>query len=174
MGVSGAGKSTLMHALALRLHWRSLEADDLHSAANIDKMRHGVPLDEADRQPWLAAIAAVVASWARDGVSGVVACSALSRDSREQLRAAAESSLLVYLEANLRLVVDRVQHRPGHFMPATLAGSQFDALEPPAIAEQPVTVRADQPIDQMVQQVVTALAERTAGSRDDPAAGASD
>src|SRR5688500_1321915 len=104
MGVSRSGKSTLLNALTDRLGWRGLEADDLHSASNVSKMRRGIPLDDTDRHPWLAAIAAEMSRWKKGGVSGVVACSALSRAARERFRAADPDCLFVYLKADLPLI----------------------------------------------------------------------
>jgi gluconokinase len=160
MGVAGSGKSTLLHALTARLHWPGIDADDLHSPANIDKMAHGVPLTEADRGPWLDAVAAAMAHWEAEQVSGVIACSALSRAARDRLRAAARECLFVYLIADPRLIEQRLKARVGHFMPAALANSQFQALEPPDPLEGALTIPADQPIADSVEQVVAELARR--------------
>ena len=157
MGVTASGKSTLMHALAERLGWSAVEADELHSQANITKMAHGIPLTDADRAPWLDAVAAQIASRAGDGESLVVACSALKRAYRDRLREAAPRCLFVYLEADLPFVLSRLKERTEHFMPASLAKSQFETLEPPRPDEPAITVPAAQPIEHSVTQVVNAL-----------------
>jgi gluconokinase len=163
MGVSGSGKSTLLQALTAHLGWRGLEADSLHSASNVSKMTRGIPLDEADRGPWLDAVAAEMARWRQDRISGVVACSALSRAARDRLRAADPDCLFVYLVADLPLIEDRLKSRTGHFMPATLARSQFDALEPPKPEERALTIPAGQQIDKSVEEVVAEISRRGSG-----------
>lgn len=95
MGVSGSGKSHVGAALARACGVGFVEGDELHPAANIAKMRAGIPLDDADRQPWLAAIAAAIAAHRGQGV--VVACSALRRAYRDVLRQADPSLRLLYL-----------------------------------------------------------------------------
>jgi gluconokinase len=160
MGVSGSGKSTLLHALTARLQWPGIDGDDLHSAANVEKMTRGIPLNDADRRPWLDAIAAEMAKWAANGTSGIVACSALSRAARDQLRAAAPGCLFVHLTAEPRLIEQRLKSRSGHFMPATLAHSQFEALEPPDQSERAFTISAGQPIIESVEQVVAEIGRR--------------
>jgi gluconokinase len=161
MGVSGSGKSTLLHALTARLGWPGLEADELHPPSNVQKMTRGIPLDDADRRPWLEAVAAEMSRWAAGGASGVVACSALGRNARDRLRAGAPDCLFVYLQADLPLIEKRLKARKGHFMPARLAQSQFDALEPPEPSERALTVPASQAIDQTVEQVVAEVAKRS-------------
>ena len=85
MGVSGSGKTTASVLLAAREGWQMLEGDSLHPPANIEKMRHGFPLTDKDRWPWLQAIAAEIDRWRVAGISGVVACSALKRSYRDLL-----------------------------------------------------------------------------------------
>ena len=58
MGVSGAGKTTIARELADRLGWAFEEGDTLHPEANVAKMQAGLPLTDADRQPWLERVAA--------------------------------------------------------------------------------------------------------------------
>src|SRR4051794_12636715 len=98
MGPPGSGKTTLGKALAVRTGWPFADGDDLHPAANIAKMSAGIPLDDADRAPWLAAIGAVMDAWLTEGLSGIVACSALKRRYRDGLRGRRPQLRLVYLK----------------------------------------------------------------------------
>ncbi|WP_236073375.1 gluconokinase [Streptomyces tardus] len=128
MGVSGTGKTTVGELLAEHLHVPYAEADDFHSPANIDKMSQGVPLEDADRWPWLDAIG----DWARSraGHGGVVSCSALKRSYRDRLRAAAPELFFLHLTGDRALIADRLANRRGHFMPLNLLDSQLATLEP--------------------------------------------
>ncbi|MEQ6900275.1 gluconokinase [Nocardioides sp. YIM 152588] len=128
MGVSGSGKSTVGAALAGRLGVPFADGDDLHPPANIAKMAAGVPLDDADRGPWLDAVGAWLA--AHDGTGAVIACSALKRVYRDRLRGHAPRLRLVHLAGPRGTIARRQADRPGHFMPAALLDSQYDALEP--------------------------------------------
>ncbi|HEY3951040.1 gluconokinase [Phenylobacterium sp.] len=157
MGVAGAGKSTLGAALAERLGWAFLEADDLHPPANVEKMRAGVPLDDADRAPWLAAVGRFIDGWAVEGRPGVVACSALKRAYRDTLRAAHPHLRLVYVATDETLAHIRVGRRADHYYPASLVPSQFAALEPPAADEDAITVDAAQPTEAQVVATLAAL-----------------
>jgi gluconokinase len=157
MGVSASGKSTVVHALSQRLGWREIEADDFHSAANVDKMARAIPLTDVDRWPWLDAVAAEIARLTAQGGSVVVACSALKRVYRDRLRAAAPRCLFVYLQADLELVLDRLKRRSRHFMPPALARSQFATLEPPQPDERALVVSAAEPVGECVERIVAAL-----------------
>ncbi|MEV7775480.1 gluconokinase [Kitasatospora sp. NPDC086791] len=130
MGVSGVGKTTLARLLADRLDLPFAEADDFHPAANIAKMSAGVPLDDEDRAPWLRAIGVWLAERTEDGTGGVVTCSALKHRYRDTLRAACPGAFFLHLSGGHELVEDRLSHRSGHFMPSSLLGSQYAALEP--------------------------------------------
>jgi len=128
MGVSGSGKSTVGGLLAQRLGVPYAEADDFHPPANVAKMAAGHPLDDADRAPWLDAIAGWITD--RHGEGGVVSCSALRRRYRDRLRKAAPALFFVHLDGPEELIASRLTARTGHFMPAGLLRSQLDALEP--------------------------------------------
>jgi gluconokinase len=128
MGVSGSGKSTVGGLLAERLGVPYAEADDFHPPANIAKMSAGHPLDDADRAPWLDAIAEWIA--ARGDRGGVVSCSALRRRYRDRLRAAAPDLFFLHLDGSPELIASRLAARMQHFMPSGLLASQFAALEP--------------------------------------------
>jgi len=127
MGVSGSGKSTVGSALAQRLRVPFLDADTLHPPANIAKMAAGEPLNDDDRHPWLEKVGEWLAD-RRDG--GVVACSALKRKYRDQLRAHCPRVEFLYLRGSTELIGRRLAARSGHFMPPALLQSQFNALEP--------------------------------------------
>lgn len=135
MGVSGCGKSTLGRALAARLGWTYREGDDFHPPANVAKMRAGTPLDDADRRPWLAAIAAWMDTRIAAGKSAVVTCSALKRAYRDFLRTGRPEVLLVYLRVSRAELERRVTARQHAYMPASLLASQLATLEKPAADE---------------------------------------
>lgn len=125
MGPSGCGKSTIGRALAQSFHLPFVEGDDLHPPANVEKMRAGRPLDDADRAPWLDAVAR-----AMQGVPGVVvACSALKRRYRDQLRVAAGPLHFVLPQVPRDELAQRLSARTGHYMPPALLESQLAELE---------------------------------------------
>lgn len=127
MGVSGCGKSTVGALLADRLGVPFLDADSLHPPANLAKMARGVPLDDADRRPWLRLVGAALA--AADG-GAVVACSALRRSYRDVLREAAPDLRFVHLVGTREALAARMRSREGHFMPVSLLDTQLASLEP--------------------------------------------
>jgi carbohydrate kinase (thermoresistant glucokinase family) len=157
MGVAGAGKTTIATRLAAALGCQFLEGDDLHPPANVEKMRGGKALSDADRLPWLSAIAARIDAWRAAGQSGVVACSALKRAYREILIGDRPEVRLVYLEGSKDLIHRRLATRHAHFMPAALLDSQFAALEPPASGEHPITVGVDGEPEQIVGEILRRL-----------------
>jgi carbohydrate kinase (thermoresistant glucokinase family) len=160
MGVSGSGKTTIGRALARRLGWRFQEGDALHPPENIAKMKAGHPLDDKDRAPWLAAIAAVIDEWRRRGACGVITCSALKRRYRDIIIGNRPDVRLVYLEGSRELIGKRIAVRHGHFMPASLLDSQFAALEPPAPDEHAIAVSVDAPVGSTVARLAAALQPR--------------
>jgi gluconokinase len=132
MGVSGAGKSTVGKLLARELGWTFVEADDYHPAANVEKMRRGIPLDDADRRPWLAALEQRLEEAAARGENVVLACSALKHAYQHYLaQFAPETVRYVYLAGSEQLIRQRLARRTGHFMNPALLHSQFETLEPP-------------------------------------------
>jgi len=162
MGVSGSGKSTIGRALADRLGWRFIDGDDLHPAANVAKMRAGHPLDDADRAPWLAAIAAQIDCWVAAQTPGVMTCSALKRRYRDVIIGDRPAVRLVFLDGSPALIADRLASRIGHFMPASLLRSQLATLEPPAADEGAISVKIDKTIPAIVDEIVTGLSLRQA------------
>jgi gluconokinase len=157
MGVSGSGKTTVAELLAKQLGWQFVEGDRLHPAANVEKMRQGIPLTDADRGPWLDRIGEELKSWAAAGQSGVLTCSALKRAYRDRIRAARTDVRFVYLKGSEALIKSRVTARHHEYMPASLLHSQFDALEEPAPDEPVVTVDAGGPAETEVAAVIAAL-----------------
>ena len=156
-GVSGSGKTTVGAMLAGRLGWPYAEADTFHPAANVAKMRAGVPLTDDDRWPWLRAIGAWIDERAAAGEPAVVTCSALKRRYRDYLRASRPQVRLIYLSADKELIAARLAARHGHFFPASLLDSQFRDLEPPRPGEHPLVVRADGTPAGIVAEIVRRL-----------------
>jgi gluconokinase len=151
MGVTGSGKTTVGEALARRLEIPFADADDFHSAANIAKMSAGIPLDDADRLPWLRSVGAWLAE--HSGVGAVVSCSALKRLYRDTLREAAPTATFVHLEGDPEVLRRRVAHRPAHFMPAALLDSQLRTLEPLEPDERGIVVDLARPVDELVDDI---------------------
>lgn len=152
MGVAGAGKTTVGRALAEALGCTFLEGDSLHPPANVEKMAHGIPLNDADRAPWLAAIRKMLEATAAAGSDLVVACSALKQRYRDTL----DHGLPVrwiYLRGDPALLQQRLEQRQGHYMKANMLASQLGDLEPPSAASA-VIVDAALPPDQIVAQVL--------------------
>lgn len=139
MGVSGSGKSTLGAALAQALRCDFQEGDALHPPANVDKMRAGIALDDADRQPWLERVAAWITTQGERQRDGVVSCSALKRSYRERLRRADPGLHFVYLQLPRVELEQRLRQRD-HFMPASLLDSQLRTLQEPAADERALTL----------------------------------
>jgi gluconokinase len=139
-GVSGSGKTTIGALLAGRLAWHFADADAFHTAANIAKMRAGIPLTDADRWPWLHAIGAWMDERIAAGESAVVTCSALKRAYREVLLDGRPQARMIFLAVSQEEADRRLAARHGHFFPERLVGSQFEALEPPSPQESRVTV----------------------------------
>nr|WP_255622083.1 gluconokinase [Tessaracoccus sp. OS52] len=129
MGVSGCGKSTVGALLAAELQGAFLDGDALHPQANIDKMSRGIPLDDDDRAPWLAECGARLGEARSQGRTLVLGCSALKRSYRDIIRAGAPDTIFVHLHGTKELLWERMQVRPGHFMPASLLDSQLATLE---------------------------------------------
>jgi gluconokinase len=162
MGVSGCGKTEVGRLLAARLGWRFCDADDFHPAANVERMRRGIPLTDADRLPWLDALAAVVHGRLAEGGGLVLACSALARRYRKRLGLPDPRVLLVHLDGPMPLVRSRLEARAGHFMPLSLLESQCAALERPGPEERPLTVGIAEEPAAIVGTIVGELGKRIA------------
>lgn len=142
MGVSGVGKTTVARALAERLGGVFVEADDLHSDDARATMAAGIPLTDADRLPWLRRVGRRIAEVRAAGDLPVVACSALRRRYREALAAQGGDIAFVHLSADPELLGERLATRTGHFMPASLLGTQLATLEPLGADERGAVVPA--------------------------------
>jgi gluconokinase len=157
MGVSGCGKSTIASMLAHRLHWIYEDGDWFHPQSNIEKMHHGEPLDDADRWPWLHAIADWIDATRKAGNRGVVACSALKRAYRDILIGERRDVRLVFLQGDRDLIARRLAARADHFMPPNLLDSQFKTLEPPGADERPIVVSIVPHPREIVETIVQKL-----------------
>lgn len=157
MGVAGSGKTTVGQALATALGAAFLDGDDLHSAANRERMRRGQPLTDAERWPWLAALHDRLAAAQEMGEHLVVACSALRRSYRDRLAQGLSAVRFVHLRIGRAAAAARLSKRTDHFFPASLLDSQFDTLEP---LQAGLVVDAEQPIPTLVAQLCAAFATR--------------
>jgi gluconokinase len=154
MGVSGSGKSTVASALAEALDADMIEADDLHSVENVERMRRGIPLDDAARAPWLKLVHASIVARLATGRHVVVACSALKAAYRETILAGLPNALVVYLRVDRAVLEQRLRERHGHFMPPSLLDSQLADLEPPTDA---LVVDDDAPPATVIDEILAAL-----------------
>ncbi len=161
MGVSGVGKTTLGRIVAERLGAVFLEGDRFHPAANVEKMRAGTPLTDADREPWLRALAAEAERCAAAGQSAVIACSALKRCYRAILTERV-AMRFVHLTGDPALIKARLDARVGHYMPPSLLPSQLGALEPPGADEGAIVVDIAGEPAALIEAILTGLREPVA------------
>jgi gluconokinase len=157
MGVSGCGKTTVALGLSAVTGSLFAEADDFHSAPSIERMRAGVPLQDADREPWLRSLATWLADRYADGTATVLACSALRRAYRDILRGAGPGLEFVHLHGLTNLIRERLLRRTDHYMPASLLDSQLAALEPLQPDEQGIVLDAALSPEELVTAVITRL-----------------
>jgi gluconokinase len=157
MGVAGSGKSTIAARLAARLGWALAEADDFHSVANVAKMRAGTPLTDADRWPWLEALADWIEAQRVAARDCVVACSALKRAYRERLARGHDDVRFVYLRGDRETIAGRLAQRTGHYMPGSLLDSQLEVLEEPHRDERALVVDIDASPDALVDAIAGML-----------------
>ena len=150
MGPSGAGKSTVGRALAESLGWSFRDADDLHSPESVARMRQGIALTDAEREPWLERVRSAILAEAAAGRDAVVACSALRERYRTRLAEGVEDVKFVYLQADPELLRQRLEQRLGHFASVELLDSQLATLEPPG---RTLTVDAALPVPALVRLI---------------------
>lgn len=154
MGVTGCGKSTVAAAMCEQTGATLIEGDAFHPEENVRKMRAGIPLTDGDRQGWLERLGAELARAVATGVPAVLTCSALKRRYRDVLRTAVPRLGFVFLQLSPEAAAERVAHRAGHFMPASLVDSQFRDLESPVGEPDVLAVWATDPVDAIVEETV--------------------
>jgi gluconokinase len=153
MGVTGSGKTTVGGLLAARLGWKFADADNFHSAANIEKIARGEALTNADREPWLATLHAAIEGWKARNENVVLACSALKKSYRETLGIGGDVHL-VYLKGSYEQVAYRLRARHGHFATEAILADQFKTLEEPTDA---VTMEVGPPAEEIARAIQAAL-----------------
>ena len=154
MGVSGCGKTTVSEALAAHLNCPFYDGDDFHPPENVAKMAQGIPLDDTDRMPWLARLAALIQAHLDREETAVLASSALKKQYRDQLRVS-QRVQFIYLEGSFDLIWQRMQTRQNHYMKADMLRSQFEALEQPG-ANEAITI----PIDRDVEGILAMILQK--------------
>lgn len=161
MGVSGSGKSTVAEQLAARIAGgRFLDADDFHPASNVAKMSAGIALDDIDRAPWLDSVGRAMRDASAEGLTPVMACSALKRSYRQRILAQEAGVFFVLLDVSRAELDRRVHARQGHFMPASLLQSQLATLEPLTGGEPGITVRIVGPVGHIAERVLAQVVAR--------------
>jgi len=154
MGVSGCGKTTIGKALATHLNCPFYDGDDFHPPENVAKMAEGIPLEDTDRVPWLAHLAALIQAHLDKGETAVLACSALKKQYRKQLQVS-QHIQFIYLDGSFDLVWQRMQARQNHYMKADMLHSQFETLEQPEANEAIII-----PIDQDVADILAMILQK--------------
>lgn len=149
MGVVGSGKTTIGSLLAAELGWQFADADDFHPQSNVEKIRHGIPLSDADRQPWLERLRTEINHWIATDSNVVLACSALKRAYRRELEVGPQVRF-VYLKGSASLIAGRLRSRHGHFADEKILASQFGDLEEPKDA---ITVEITGTPQQIVAEI---------------------
>jgi gluconokinase len=158
MGVSGCGKTTVGKALAAYLDCPFYDGDDFHSPQNVAKMARGIPLNDDDRAPWLASLAALIREHLQKGETAVLASSALKKRYRDQLRVD-DRVQFVFLDGDFDLIWGRMQARQDHYMKAEMLQSQFETLEVPD-EDEAITVPIDRSVEEIVAQTIAALQKK--------------
>ncbi|MEM5438425.1 gluconokinase [Paraburkholderia diazotrophica] len=159
MGVSGAGKTRIGELLAERLNCSFTDGDAFHSAANKEKMHHGIPLTDEDRWPWLRTIRAAIEEKQKANETAVFTCSSLKRSYRDILRDGDKDVCFVYLKGTHELLAQRLQTRTGHFFDPSLLQSQLDTLEEPS-EDEAITVSIELTPEQIVDETLAQIKRR--------------
>ncbi len=155
-GVAGAGKTTVGKLLAQKLGWWFFDADDFHTAANIDKMKQGTALTDEDRQSWLERLREVIVRALDKNENAVLACSALKRKYRDRLRVS-DAVKFVFLRGDFDLIAGQLRQRAGHFMPPALLRSQFADLEEPSPEENAIVIELGRAPNELVDEISARL-----------------
>ena len=154
MGVAGSGKTTVGELLARQLGWSFYDADAFHPPENIEKMANGIPLNDLDRAPWLAALHALISTSLRENRPAVLACSALKESYRQRLLEDNDGVQVVYLKGSYDLLWSRLSHRKDHYMKPQMLQSQFESLEEP---ENALTMDVSMPVNALVNEILKQL-----------------
>lgn len=157
MGVAGCGKTTVGKSLAKHLGWDFYDADDFHPAENIAKMTDGIPLDDADRSPWLASLHILISSCLIQNRPSVLACSALKESYRQQMLAGNDGAQIVFLKGNYDSIWSWLSMRNDHYMKPQMLQSQFETLEEPTNA---LTLDISKSVNDIVQEILLGLKRR--------------
>ena len=154
MGVSGSGKTTIGQLLGKELKVPFYDADDFHPSENVEKMKAGIPLNDEDRAPWLDRLNDL-AQQELSKKGAIITCSALKEKYRIRLEKDLISSpIWIFLKGDFDTILQRMNQRSGHYMPASLLQSQFDALE---IPQKALTVDIEKSPEKIVQQIIESL-----------------
>ena len=151
-GVAGVGKTTVGRLLAEDLGWQFYDADEFHPAANIQKMGSGEALTDEDRQPWLQRLRDLIERLLAQDENGVLACSALKKKYRNQLRASADVKF-VFLRGQRDRITEQLKKRRGHYFDPKLLDSQFADLEEPHSQERVITIELNGEPRELVEQI---------------------
>jgi len=163
MGVSGSGKTAVGRELARQLGCPFYDGDEFHPPENIAKMARGLPLDDHDREPWLARLRELMGEHAKKGETAVFACSALKKSYRDLLRAGGDPMQFVHLQGDFELIWDRMRRRKTHYMKADMLESQFDALEPPG-SDEAMIVDITQNVADITSAILDQLGQMRPGT----------
>jgi carbohydrate kinase (thermoresistant glucokinase family) len=153
-GVAGCGKTTVGAIAAEKLHWSVCDADSFHPPENIAKMAAGIPLTDADREPWLGAIMDWMDACDAEGESAVAGCSAIKQRYRDELLGGRPDARLAFLKISRELAHERLAARHGHFFTAKLMDSQFADLEPPQETGQVLVFDAAAPAATIAEEII--------------------
>ncbi|MDE4021536.1 gluconokinase [Glaesserella parasuis] len=158
MGVSSTGKTSIGTEVTRRLGMKLIDGDDLHPRANIIKMGNGIPLNDQDREPWLARINDEAFSLEQKSEKGIIVCSALKKIYRDRIRQGNNDVKFIFLKGSFELVLERMKQRKGHYMKTDMLKSQFATLEEPQADEKDVIfIDIDAPFETVVERCIDTI-----------------